>query len=1102
MSGNGVFNSVSANGMNVTGILQASQIVTTQPMQVSNLTATNLTLPGEVKGDLHVQGNVIAGGYVYGPNGIDTQNLTDRIAMDPSQIYGYNQYSDNAMSNYYIKPTVTTTSLVLRDENGPTSLLTSSTSHNDPVATTRFGQPAPLIKIEDNGSYTYINVASNTIQQICSIMLPSTPTANVFTLKLATTNPAVEFAFPGGAPINGQPYASYSNVVDSYIDYVAICAKRGIPLPCPNGCSTYNTRNIYFQTTQVGDYPTRDPNGYLLPPGVGPVQIAIDVNPYLDGKASMNLYFCGGFELIVPIDLPGQNFGTQMKVPAMSMPVTTNGAEYENKVANGQNVLYHNTKLNILNINIVNFGGGYSTSIIDVSNVFGSNLLTSTPQSFSGSFGFFQTSSKSTSTFRGAEIPDSNASITVVSGSVPVTASPSSAEYMIQVGSQTKFVYSLSNATATNTYTSTILNTYDGVSDYWALSQYDHGSGFNVYTYAPGGEENTGMPWTNTSSFGKNDFYPFLNTNKGKSSHSYSGFTNICINVGDLEVGPEAVASVPPSQDIIEFHVFSTFAHETAHVSGYSIGISQRDNAVRVVDDEWMASVMQYSAAKNGLKTPGSYRSSVPSQAASCIHALVRNGSGAFNPIGFDYLAKSLMGTNLNVHNLAGVGPYGPYATPPSQNSPFSKYSHAYFQLNTHQKYDPNMQMYKLMLFKAAADIAAIPTDVLNTIMYQNDAEGYGRTLNPGFGNNAFKDAVSNTHMYYSSSDGGAMITDAMQFWEEEIIAGTIARNNDVLPDKYKIHVPAWYSSGYCSNLVSKWNTASGRYFGMSSRNMFGWDFLQTNDDVATTGRVRFENECAVPWWPKDITGRYTGNVNSIGRVWYNPLTGLPQAQTQDTSYRAMANVALTTYTSNVVRNLYQTASVMYALPLQTNTLSGVSNVTVALQEPTIGTYAGGYNSNISVYVFKYIPDRCVSNVLIGAPTSNTGAFMMSGPHFLSKTGTTSVTIDLTANITDGVNGTFKTTSSGLADGTVSFSRVFQYGLDDGRKFIPPAYANAHATDLGMVANSGVYQPVTYLLVNNRNCDDINWSDADIQEKLFADQIKPSCVKISVNGTA
>jgi hypothetical protein len=49
MSGNGVFNNVSANGMNVTGILQASQVITTQPMQVSNLISTgNVSINGNL----------------------------------------------------------------------------------------------------------------------------------------------------------------------------------------------------------------------------------------------------------------------------------------------------------------------------------------------------------------------------------------------------------------------------------------------------------------------------------------------------------------------------------------------------------------------------------------------------------------------------------------------------------------------------------------------------------------------------------------------------------------------------------------------------------------------------------------------------------------------------------------------------------------------------------------------------------------------------------------------------------------------------------------------------------------------------------------------
>ena len=81
MSGNGVFNNVSANGMNVTGILQASQIITTQPMQVSNLSLTgalNLT-DVNAAGDLSVAGSSTLTGAVTAAgavtvNGVSTLN--------------------------------------------------------------------------------------------------------------------------------------------------------------------------------------------------------------------------------------------------------------------------------------------------------------------------------------------------------------------------------------------------------------------------------------------------------------------------------------------------------------------------------------------------------------------------------------------------------------------------------------------------------------------------------------------------------------------------------------------------------------------------------------------------------------------------------------------------------------------------------------------------------------------------------------------------------------------------------------------------------------------------------------------------------------------
>jgi len=1057
----------------------------------------NVTGNVVVSGDIIAQGNVI---YQGGPAPIQYQNLADRTAMDTTQIYGYKDSTANVDVQYYIKPIVATTSLVLRDANGPTSMLTSSTSHNNPIATTRYGQPAPLVKINDNGSYQHIDVANNSISNICTIMMPTSSTANTFKIELGINNQAADLVF--SAPILGQSYASYSNIIDAYTDLISTYVKYGFPLPPPNGCSTYNTRNIYFQSTQVGDYPTT--SGYApLPPNVGPVQVAVDVNPYLNGFGTMNLYFCGGFQLILPIDLPGQNFGVQTKVPAFPIAVTTSGAEYQYKVSINENVCYLNTDLNVVNISITNFGT-YKTTMLDASNVFGSNVLTSSPQTFKGSFGFFRTSSKVTTTASGIEVPDSNVVMSIVSGGAPVTASPTTSEYMIQVGSPITFTYNLSNATATNTYTTTILNTYGGLADYWTLAQYDGGnSNVNMYHQSFDAEENTGMPLTNTSSFGKNDFYPFLNTNKGKSAQSFAAMVDGMYYFNNVEVEPESMSILPNGSAIKkpEYMCIGNFQHEFQHGCNYSIGLENKDSGMSILDDELITSIVWYGLInKQMTKTPGCYRTNIISaQTEVYLHASLRSGAGMLNTVNFEYMANALAGTNFNVHGLVGVALTG-YANASSMSATtFSKYYSATVLNCAAQKYDPNFQFYKTILFDAAAKVATIPTNILNAIDYQNDARTYAKSLNPSIANKSLVSALSNINMYYSSTDGGARVSDAMQLLDDEIISSTIARNNGAIPDKFKHPYPIWYKSGYNSN-----TTFVSSAFDASAKKMFAWDFLQTNDDPVG-GNGRYEFESVIPWWPKNITGLYSGNVNSVGRVWYDPITGLPQAQTQDTTYRAMSNVSLLTYTSNVVRNLYPTASIMYALPPKSavSALSGVSNVTVTLQEPTIGTYAGGYNTNVSVSVFKYIPDRCVSNVLSNAyaqPTANTGAFMMAGPYFLNGTGSTK-TIDLTAVVTDGTNGfTFKTNSTNLVNGTRAFSNVYSFGIDDGTMYIPPTWANAYATDLGMTASSGVYQPVTYLLITNRNIDSVNWSDADIQQKLFASQIKPTCVKIGVNS--
>jgi hypothetical protein len=1107
------FGTVNATGLNVSGVLQASEIRTTQPVQVSNLTATgtatfsNVTVNGvltsqdgsiNLQGDVYVSGNVVAGGGV--PSAVQYRNLSDRTVLDPGAIYNDTITTANVTVSNFVRPIVATTVMNLRNTSGATRLLTHDTPHNDPVATTRYGYPAPLVKIQDDGSYNYINVASNTMSQICNLMLPTSNTANTFRFDFLVNDPATDLRVNlGYAPTNGQTVASYSNVIDAYTDIIATMVKRGFPLPCPNGAKTVNPRNIYCQSTLSGHH--WDLHN-TKPAGVAPMQMAIDINPYLAGSGTMNLYFQGGIEEIIQFSLPGVSYGTTPVVPAFPMPVTTNAAEYELKVTTGVNVVYLDTTLQILNVSIVDFGN-YKTTIIDSSNVFGSNVISSEPTSFKGSFGFFRTSSKTTTTASGIEVPSSNVVMTIVSGSTPVTASPTTAEYLIQVDNQIVFKYDIVKAGVTTSTTSTIRNQYGGLSDYWTLVPYDYKSNNNFTAFPTGGQESIGFLHSNTSSTGKNDFYPFMNTNKGKSGVNFGAISEFMIHFNNTFVEPEFVKPLPLPTVDLESLIIGTNAHEIQHIGMMSIGMSQRDEATKITDDELLSSAFSWGSIPQRFgKVSNVYRSSCFQQLPVFVHVVARGGISMVAQTSYDILSTAFKGTNYNIQGLFSFAPPKFPITDPSTatNLIFGNYTGTVPLNNIMDKYDPNTQLLKISYFNHADLLSQIPTGILDSITYQNDNGLLSNGVNPSLGIQCYKAAVSNVHMY---DDLGNSITEPISLWHDEIIAATLCRNNNALPERFKyLSVPVWYTSGYYSNLSigTTLNPSTSVYIG-NGEVMMSWDYMQTNDDPVNTSSSRLEKQGCVPWWPKNITGLYS-NANSVGTRYVNPLTFQYENQTQDTSYRAMANVALTNYTSNVVRTMPQGACFMYAMPPVTSNvlLSGVSNVTVSLQEPSGSySYTGGYNSNVSVTLFKYIPDRCVSNVLTGEPTSNTGAFMMSGPHYLVKGGTETVTIDLTSNIANGVNGTFRTNSANLLDNTISFSKTFTYGIDDGTVFNPPTHARAYATNIGTV--TGFYQPVTFLLVYNRNVDEIAWSDADIQQKLWAYQVKPSCVKVSVNGT-
>ena len=1079
----------------------------------------NVTGNVVVSGDIIAQGNVI---YQGGPAPIQYQNLADRTVMDPAQVFGYTPNkltNDNTILHgedyLMVRPIIATSTLNLRTGAGPTSLLTSGTSWNNPVATNYFGAPATLVKTDDTtGAYTYIDVANNSISNICTLMMPTDFRANTF--SVLTILKSTDDLIPRpSTTVSGA--VSYSNVLDSYANYVGAYVKRGLPLPPSQGCPTYNTRNVYYNHSFLLDDPTDDYDDS----NILPISMAIDVNPYLDGFGSMNLYFSGGQTGssanddadYCPPQLPGLSYGGIPTMPAFPMPVTTSGAEYQYKVSLGQNVLYLNTDSQVLNISITNFGSYNSTWPFFDSNLFESNVITSTPISFSGSFGLFRTTGKVVTAVSGTDSPDANVSMSVSTGTVPVTASVASAEYMIQCCDTITFAFDLTDGYGVTTaYTSRMKNNYNSEKDYFILApldQYASSSNASIIHHtvkAPTiqyGQEYPFIPSMSSSNVGGNYMYPFANIKSGingflveNEAYIYEMpvyFNNIPIGSSNIQSNPETLSLLPSAMPTPPTDAFpaTIYFHEFWHVVGKSLGF-----IYGVFHDDELLATAHHTYTNVFGKVPGVYNGLYsPSVGTQVLSHITARGISFCSQTNIDLMANSLVGTNWNKQpNDAGN---------PNPGDFLPKYSSHTGLLSPIYKYDPNGQMLKLYSFNLAKKYAQMPFSITEAIQRQLTGT---KTGNPNFALSAYNDAVRDAHAKYSD---GTLITSGAKLFEETIISGILARNNAAIPDKYKCAMPIWWASFYNpampSMAVNVNRPFTSGYWRATGQKIANWDYMQTNDDSGTTSTL-FDKESVIPWWPKNITGLYSGNKNSVGRVWTNPITGLAQAQTQDTTYRAMSNVALTNYTSNVVRNLYPTGGAIYAMPLTSTNLAGVSNVTVTLTEPTTGgSYAGGYNSNISVCVFKYIPDRCVSNVLSNAvayPTASNGAFMMAGPYTLSSTGTTTKTIDLNAVVTDGTNGyTFSTTSANLVNGTLAFNHKFSYGIDDGTVYIPPTWANAYATELGMTASSGVYQPVTFLMVMNNAIDPISFTDADIQQKLWASQIKPSAVKISINGT-
>jgi hypothetical protein len=428
-------------------------------------------------------------------------------------------------------------------------------------------------------------------------------------------------------------------------------------------------------------------------------------------------------------------------------------------------------------------------------------------------------------------------------------------------------------------------------------------------------------------------------------------------------------------------------------------------------------------------------------------------------------------------------------------------YALACFTARIGLAFDPNFQHFKLFIYYMAKKLShAKNYDILR--MYYKDPNNteflqpYVRGINPAVVIGPMKQALEGAQMHDGS---GNLMTDGPQIYMNTLIMSYLLRNNACIPSVYRDKaIFDWYQSTHAP--VEYWNNpnyfTTDSFWISSTLNMAPWDFIQTNEDSVGTdpgpnplGQMNpYQSDSVVPWWPKvinppgpDAQGRLTNLFDPSGNM------------TQDTTYKGICT-SPAAYVESIDRNLYTFGTFTYAL---TNELN---SVTVQLTEPfdTSGTYDDGYNTNIAVAVFKYIPECCQTGV-----RSDKGAFIMKGPYTLSKTGTTSVTIGLSGAFVNnpGSKYTVSKDTASLTAPMMDFNYVFPHGVDgSGSLYLASDWAKTRGVSLGMTGNvNDVYQPVTKLIVVNKHVGDVEFDDADILDKLFFSQIIPSAVTVSVS---
>jgi hypothetical protein len=1081
----GNFGTVNATAINVTGILQAVQVITTEPMQVSNIIATGTlgvtglaTLSNATLANATVQGNLTVNGVLLqeGFSPVNLTNITDKIALPINMLYPMQEAVPNLFGSAgiygrrqaypTIKPLETTFSVQLRKttDSTPTTFLTSNTAWSNPASLDAFGSPAPLVKINDDGTFTYINVATSSITSICSNILPTTNNAMNF-LMYEKIN-----SWPSPASNNGASYTiTTGDMVDNVSQMVAGFAKRGFPMPGRQNVKGYNTNLVFYNDSLItgeSPFPVYDSN--IAAPNLG-----FDLTTFAS-NSSVTMYLAGGVPDKVSLALPSGtvDWSNNITLPGRVFPVTQSSIQYQSNIASNTNVVFYDAATSVMNFNITNWNGymfefpgdGYTSNI----------MSNTTPSFFRGSFGFYRKPVGVTTVPvlpRLGNLDINNASDNFYLD--PVQSDVPNAEFMIQTSANVLITYRLSTNPSSNTINLPRFNTVSSVLYYTAMTIPRYlSTAVNCsirlrgleYPLVSDVNEFKGFLLTNGTRTGDNEYTPYLTEIAGISSGmgltpAHLG-TNWSKNLGNLNYKADEVRNITPvTVNQSSESIGTVTSHEFFHNMQWSVGVNADDRKQDIFDDEWMAQTATHLSGSM-FKNP----QTTAHMPEVCVNRLTKGQYFPYSSVGRNdttVFANVFAGTNLMM--VADLS---------TQNWNYNL-SDITIQMIT--SYDPNGQLLKLFLYYAGLKTANLDKSDVFRLGYYSTT----RSINPNSATSVFSNAIISSNLHYSD---GSSITNPGRLHHESAIALILARNNDSIPNKYKCTAPkVWFKTSYANAYIRASNLFS---LGSTFYNQDSWDLIQTNEDIKT-GATTFLDTC-MPWYPKDISSNVFAGKDSLGRTYTVP-NGSVANYTQDCSFAAMANVSLTTFTSNVTRNMHSLQSVGYCFS------NAISNVTVELTEPTRGGTYGAYNSNISVTMFKYVPDRCVTNV-----NSTTGAYMMVGPITLSNVGTTTTTFNLNALLVDGVDGaTFSNVNSNVTAPMASFNNIFQYGIDDETVYTASPAGIANKARLGMT--TGYYQPPTRLFITNEYIDTtFNFTDANILDKLSLQQVKPSAVKISV----